>query len=300
MLKRIFTAIGLLALLAGIVFVSQNLTRERILQIDKGGEAEQAKDVAVLVLGQVGKGQGGRWHYSPDLTDAIVLAYYKAETDTINLISLPRDLYVELDGRRLRLNQAYSEKKVDELLALMPEITGVEVERYVVFDLDLVEQAIDSLGGIDVDLPKKVVDPVSGFTLQAGLQRLDGGDAVWLIRNRFAPEGDFFREKNQHLVVEAAFRKFETLSAIRKTVVAFRLLPKVSESEANFDLNDLFYEFRNSQEANFNSIVLDFGTGLLVSSSIETPTGQSAYILVPKEGVNQYAQIREFIQSHIK
>jgi len=301
MSKRIAITLGILVLLGSLAFVSRELVnRERVINVATEQRQEASEDIAVLVLGHVGVGQGGTWHFSPNLTDSIVLIYYKAQSNTINLISLPRDLYGEFGGKNLRINRVFMDGKIEDLMKTMPEITGVEVDKYVVLDLALVSEAIDSLGGIDIDLPSKVVDPVSGFTLQAGPQRLDGEDVIWLIRNRFAPQGDFFREKNQHLVVEAAFAKFKDLSALRKTVVAFRLLPELSKSKANFNINDLFYEFRGIKEVNFNSIVLDFSTGLLVSSTLETPSGEKAYILVPKVGANNYSEIKKFIEERMR
>ncbi|MDP3953295.1 MAG: LCP family protein [bacterium] len=301
MFKRIAVALGALILLSAIGFTFQNfLGRDNLIEVIKDEEVKGTEDLTVLVMGQVAPGQGGRWHFSPNLTDAIVLVYYRAETKTVNLISLPRDLYGKFGDSYLRLNRVFMSGKVEDLMAAMPEMTGIEVDKFAVVDLAVVSAAIDSLGGVDVDLPSRVVDPVTGFTLQAGVQKLNGEDAVWLIRNRFAPQGDFFREKNQHLVVEAALQKYEGLSPLRKTVFAFRMLPEIKKSQANFDLNDLFFEFGGIDQLNFNSIVLDFDTGLLLSSSIQTNTGESAYVLIPKEGINEYSAMRAFIEERVR
>lgn len=292
--------IGLL-LLAGMAFTAQIfLGEERVSVINKeGGIVGEEEDLSILLLGQVGPGQGGRWHAAPNLTDAIVLLHYDQSNSMANLISLPRDLYGKFGEEYFKLNRLYEEGKAAELLAGVRAITGIAVDKYIVIDLAIVSEAIDQLGGIDIDLPSAVVDSVSGFTLDAGPQRLSGEDAIWLIRNRFAPEGDFFREKNQHLVIEAVFKKFNSLSSWRKTAFMFSLLPEINKSASNFSIGDVIYKISKVESAQFNSIILDFATQLLVSSKITTFDGQEAYVLIPSEGINEYGKIREFIAEGI-
>ena len=301
MIKRgLFVFAGLIAL-GVIVFVTRGfLAAERVLVVSKDGEFEdQTGDISILVLGQVGAGQGGRWHAAPNLTDAIILLHYKRASNVINLISLPRDMYGKFGEGYSKLNQLYEEDKTEDLFSGVEAITGINVSKYLVVDLEIVSKAIDSLGGIDIDLPSKVVDSVSGFTLEAGPQRLKGEVAVWLIRNRYAPEGDFFREKNQHLVIQAAFSKFNDLSTWGKTAVIFGLLPEINKSKSNFSIGDVFYQFGNIENIGFNSVVLDFGTGLLVSDKVKTTNGEEMYVLTPSDGMNEYGKIQEFIAKEI-
>ncbi|KKT87321.1 MAG: hypothetical protein A2119_00005 [Candidatus Colwellbacteria bacterium GWA2_46_10] len=299
--RTTFAFLGLI-LLSGIAFAAKGfLGNEKVSVVNKDGGAfdNQSGDLSILVLGQVGPGQGGRWHAAPNLTDAIVLLHYHQASNTANLISLPRDLYGKFGEEYFRLNRLYEEGKIDDLLGGVNAITGIEVNKYIVVDLGIVSRAIDSLGGVDIDLPSPVTDPVSGFTLKAGPQKLNGEDAIWLIRNRFAPEGDFFREKNQHLVIESAFNKFSSLSSWRKTAVMFNLLPEINKSQSNFSMGDVFYKLGRIDDIKFNSIVLDFSTGLLVSSKVLGDDGEEAYILIPSEGINEYGKIKEFIDQKI-
>ena len=301
MIKKIIIVIGGLVLIAGLVFATQGFLKERrtiTISNDSNEITNSLGEINILILGKVGAGQGGQWHAAPDLVDTILLVNFKPEEKIANLISLPRDLYGDFGDAPIRLNRIVHNDRVSDLLSLMPEIAGVEVNKYVVIDLDTLSAIVDGLGGIDIDLQEPVTDSVGGFTLQAGEQRLGGDEAVWLIRNRFAPEGDFFREKNQHLVVTAMFDKFNSLSSIGKTAFAFRMLPYISKSETNFDAGILLAQLKSLKDIRFNSIVLDFGTKLLDSSTIAVEGGD-AYILVPKEGINKYTRIKEFIQKSI-
>ena len=179
-------------------------------------------------------------------------------------------------------------------------MTGIETNKYVIFDLDLVEGVVDGLGGINVDLPTAIYDPVGSFNLSAGVNHLDGEESVWLIRNRYAPQGDFFREKNQHLVLEAIFARFDQLTTLRKTSFIFRMLPRLSKSVSNFSLGETISNLRDVEEVSFNSIVLDFDTELWQSSRIPDPAGEDAYVLIPKEGINEYGAVRSYIEERLK
>jgi LCP family protein required for cell wall assembly len=260
----------------------------------------QSSDLAVLVLGQVAPGEGGRWHHSPNLTDSLILVYYRPATGTVNLISLPRDLYGNFGGEWMRINEVLEKRKINDLLAQLPAITGITVDKFVVVDLSLVKAVVDALGGIEVNLPAPVVDSVTGYVMPAGVRHLNGDDTVWLIRNRYSPEGDFFREKNQHLIVKAIFARLNELNFADRTKFFLAMLPEVRKVRANFGVGEIIPQLETIKTVRFNSVVLDFSTGLLVSSSLPPNASSSAYILVPKEGVNNYQAIREYIVGHIK
>ncbi len=260
------------------------------------GKLGRGQDLAVLVLGQVAPGEGGQWHNAPELADSIVLVYYNADSKTANLISLPRDLYGSFGGEIFKLNEVIKRKKIDALTAFMPEITGVETDKYVIVDLGIVEKVVDALGGVDVVLEAPVTDSVSGYTLEKGRNHLNGNRAVFLIRNRFAPEGDFFRERHQHLLIKAIFDELSRQSPVDRTKFFFQILPEVTKSQSNFSIGELIPQLGNVEVKKFNSITLDFSTGILVSS--QDPIG--AYILIPKEGINNYKSVRQFIQSKLE
>lgn len=293
MSRKNIIIIFILAAVVGLL-ISALLVGGRIYIFN--GKVRISQDLAVLVLGQVSPGEGGQWHNAPELADSIVLVYYNASSKTVNLISLPRDLYGTFGGESFKLNEVAKRKKIDALLAKMEEITGIETERYIIIDLGVIERVVDDLGGVDVVLEASVTDPVSGFTLKKGPNRLNGNQAAFLVRNRFAPEGDFFRERHQHLLVKAIFDEVSRLSTADRTKFFFKVLPEVSKSQTNFSIGELIPQLGNIEVQKFNGITLDFSTGVLVSSV--DPIG--AYVLIPKEGINNYEGVRKFIGDKIE
>jgi len=166
-----------------------------------------------------------------------------------------------------------------------------------------------------------------------GKRHLTGEDASWLIRNRNAPQGDFFREANQHSVITAIFNRLKGLTTAEKTKFYLSMIPETNRVERNFDTGEIIPRFADTEDIAFNSIILNFDTGLLrssyvplktektvsVSTSTATATGtatttvdattttpQSAsgqagmYTLIPTAGMDNYTAIREFIMTNIK
>lgn len=289
-------------LLSGLAFIAYGaLKGEQVEVVSKEADTRSANGpLAVIAFGQVGIGQGGQWHFAPDLADAVVLIYFDPETRVVNLISLPRDLYGDFGDERIKINRVITNDKISEFIETLPLITGIKTDKYVIFDLSIVKGIIDNLGGIEVRLPSAVYDPVGSFSLSAGINHLGGEEAVWLIRNRYAPEGDFFREKNQHLVLEAIFARFAQLTTIEKTSFIFRILPYLSQSTSNFSLGETISGLQTTGDITFNSIVLDFDTELWQSARIPNPTGEDAYVLLPKEGINEYGAVRTYIKARLK
>ena len=283
----------ILAAVAGLL-IGGILFWQRVYFFD--GRIGISRDLAVLVLGRVAPGEGGQWHNAPELADSIVLVYYNADTKTVNLISLPRDLYGTFGGESFKINEVAKRKKIDDLLAEMPGMTGIETEKYVIVDLGIVEKVVDELGGVDVVLEAPVTDPVSGYTLKKGSNHLNGNQAAFLVRNRFAPEGDFFREKHQHLLIKAIFDKLSEQGSADRTKFFFKILPEVTKSESNFSIGELISQLGNIEVRKFNGITLDFSTGVLVSS--QNPIG--AYVLIPKEGINNYRGVKQFIEAKLQ
>ncbi len=261
--------------------------------------ASRPQDLTFLVLGRTGAGEGGMWEGAPNLTDAIMLVDLNTRTGVLNLISIPRDLYGTWGSSAFKINEAFERGKMNDLLNGVADITGIGTDKYVVIDLNTVSSIVDALGGVDINLPSRITDEVSGYTLSSGEHHLDGATAVWIMRNRYAGEGDFFREENQHLILEALLEKLRGMSTAERLSFVIKVLPTLSSDESNMNFGDLLNYASEINGIKFNNIVLDFTTGLLESSS--TTVGNSEmYILLPISGMNNYSGVRAYIQSKLE
>ncbi len=191
----------------------------------------------ILILGK-----GGSGHEAPDLTDTIIFAsvghpetaeFQKLDNDsTVNLISLPRDIWIpEL---RAKLNSIYywgNEKQENGGIVLAKsvaeQIAGQPVHYGVVIDFEGFEYVIDVLGGVEVEIENSFVDekfPIEGreddecdgdpeflcryetLHFVQGRQLMDGETALKFARSRNAEgdEGtDFARAARQEKIISA-------------------------------------------------------------------------------------------------
>ncbi len=292
-------------MLAVIVIAVFSLRFQRTFFVFSSGDGNKdiSESTNFLVLGRTGKIIG--WNFAPDLADSIFLVNYVPKIGVVNLISLPRDLYVDIGDEQFKLNEILRRNKLSEFLSGdLVDMTGIETDRYVVIDVDFVKQAVDDLGGIEVNLPSPAIDWASGYTMQAGNRHLTGEDVVWLVRNRYSPEGDFFREKNQHAVIKSIFEKYKNLGYFDKAKFVFKTMPLLSQLEGNINTQDFLTPAFNVNNLRFNDIVFDFSTEILRSSGVIVPVGTSststAYILVPRAGQNNYGELKDFIQNRIE
>ncbi len=234
-----------------------------------------------------------------------LVARFNPDTNTAHLISLPRDLWISDESEQFKINEVFNKKKVPAVMDTIEEITGLETNGYVIVDLDMVKQAVDWLGGVDVTLTQSATDWVSGYTLQAGAHHLNGDDAVWLVRNRFNQQGDFFRESNQHVVVQAMLDKFQKLDSDQKNNFLKTFVFRGSFLEnAQIDFSKLTpYLFGTDlSQIKFKSIVLDFTTKLFTTKSLPlqyVATTTHISVLVPTAGFEEYKDIRAYIQQNL-
>ncbi len=257
------------------------------------------ENFSFLLLGKVGTGQGGQWHNASNLADVIMIVDYQSDEKIIHLVSLPRDLYGEFGNISFKINELIWRNEINEVLKKLPEISDAETDKYAIIDLAIVRKFIDGIGGIKINLPSKIVDSISGYSLNAGKHHLNGEDSIWILRNRYSREGDFFREKNQHLIIEAILNRYRTLNSVEKMKLSLSLGKDIEKIKTNIGFSQLLSLNSNINEIKIKGTTLDFSTGLLISSS--TPVGNSsAYILIPKAGINNYEEIKKFINSQIQ
>jgi len=178
----------------------------------------------ILVLGAA----GGE-HIAGDLTDTIIFLSIDHQTGKTLVLALPRDIWIP--ALRTKLNSVYHYQGMDGTKKVVEEILGQPVHYGLLINFDVFTQIIDTLGGVEVDversfddykypIPGKENDPCDGdpeykcryehIHFEAGLQRMDGEQALKYVRSRFAEgeEGtDFARSKRQQRLLFAIKNK---------------------------------------------------------------------------------------------
>ncbi len=126
-------------------------------------KTEKNGSINVLLLGI-----GGGTHEGPDLTDTIMVANINPQRNTVNLISVPRDLWIP--DLNQKINAAYTtgnEKGKGLLLAkaTAQKVTGIQIDYVIVIDFSGFIKLVDYVGGIDVNVLNTLDDysyPIDG------------------------------------------------------------------------------------------------------------------------------------------
>lgn len=139
-----------------------------------------------------------------DLTDTIMVASYNPNTQKATLLSIPRDTYTGKNPAKAtayeKINSLYSRKhRPDETLEAVNEITGLNIQYYVVIKTEALIKLVDVIDGITFNVPIDMDydDPTQDLHihLKAGEQELDGDKAEQLVRFRHNNDGTSYPEE---------------------------------------------------------------------------------------------------------
>ena len=123
------------------------------------------------------------------------------------VIGIPRDSWVQISGGGLnKINASLSTGGPGVMLQTVADVTGLNLDGYVLTGFTGFQEMVGNvLGGVDIDLPSPVADSASGARLEAGLQYLNGPQALALARARKSlAGGDLTRQYNGGLLLLAA------------------------------------------------------------------------------------------------
>jgi len=269
--------------------------------------------VNFLLLGAPGQGNP-----APNLTDAIMLASLDTKQEKISLVSIPRDLFVRAPGENVarKINSLYQlgliRDKQDPLKILIntvEELSGQTIHYVLLVDLSVVEDSINSLGGITVNVPQDIYDPTYPgpnysyelFELKKGVQTLDGKTAVKYVRTRHAIRSDFGRSDRQRQVLQALSAKLRNIELTDLPVyfkIASQFKQRIATNMSIPELKRLYTLTKDISSKRIYTWGLDTtpGSGMLRSTSIKVGSG-NAYALVPINGINEYKEIHAFFKN---
>lgn len=168
------------------------------------------------------------------LTDVVMLARIDGEANKAALIQLPRDLYVgESGGKTGKLNSVFgwrsdTEQGVSAVKKVISNQLGVNVDYYILVDMETIKEAVDDIGGVEVDVPLHITY-LPGKELLPGVQRLSGEQAEWLIRTRSTyKDGDIGRMRAQALFLKGALGAIKEQKLSQLAAFAIKYRDKVS------------------------------------------------------------------------
>ncbi|MEF9960033.1 MAG: LCP family protein [Niameybacter sp.] len=216
-------------------------------------------------------------------TDVIFVVHFNSETGKTEIVSVPRDTKVTWSDYQIQKAKeldrpVYNPCKITEMSAYggidniryftvsaLEDILGIKIDHYAVVNIDAFRKIVDGIGGVELDVPRrmKYTDRSQGLyiDLQPGLQVLNGEQAEGLVRWRHNDdyseqyaEGDVGRIETQQLFLEAFAKKVMSPHVLKalpqminilysdiKTDVTLKEMPTYLGYINTFDINKIAF-----------------------------------------------------------
>lgn len=229
-------------------------------------------------------------------TDTMMLASIDPVTHSIGILSIPRDLYVEVPGYG-QLQRINTPMVLGELqqpgygprlaMQTVQYNLGMRVHDYVVVDFRAVITIIDYIGGVDIDVPYNISDPqypnmwygYDPFYIEAGLHHLNGATALKYARTRHG-SSDFQRAERQQQVMYAVRDKILNAEMLPQIIIQMpSLLSNLEESiYTGLTVDQIIQLGWYMKDIDTNNI----RTGVLAQGYVSGfTTSQGAQVLIP-------------------
>lgn len=219
-------------------------------------------------------------------SDSMMLVHVDPDEDYLSLLSLPRDLRVEVPGHGTqKLNWAYSKGGASLAVQTVEALTSVDITEYVEVDFEAFRRMTEQLGGVYVDVDRFYFNSDPQFELiniAPGYQLLEGENALDYVRYRLDSNMDFGR----------MYRQQRFVTALREQALGWDLA---------FKLPGLIGAFFDNVETTLDTdeitrlaywVVTDLDGGRIRQVALENCTNQTidgVWYVIPFEGAMEKA-----------
>ncbi len=245
------------------------------------------------------------------LTDTIMVLSFDKETKSAALISVPRDLYIDMvargpAGKEIRIkgkiNEVYERGLANKdglqlVKQIVSKVTGIYIDKAVVFDFRAFQTIVEALGGIDITLAQPFSESTQwgyNFSLPAGQNHINGEQALYYVRSRYSTS-DFDRARRQQSVIAAIKNKVFSLGFLSNPAKITSLFSNLSSDiKTDFQIWDMRDLIALAGSMNTKDAIKNY---FMTTDNLlyQTKTENGEYILLPKNG--NFNGIRDFFKN---
>jgi len=336
-LRTSFVMLFAVLLVGGFLFAKGYIKLHKVFQGGATAAALQANVDPSLLKGE-GDGRinvllmgiGGQGHDGADLTDTLMIASIDPVNNKATLLSIPRDLWVKMPnnffGNYQKINAAYESGKYKYLGvqtasssnkkavqagfagadSTIEQAMGVPIHYNVLVDFQAFQQAVDTVGGVTVNVPSQLYDPTMAWEnnwnpvlAQPGTQLFNGKKALMYVRSR-ETSSDFARNERQRAVMVSLKDKVFTVGTLSNPLKISSLLNAFGNNvQSDISLSDmtrLVGILKKISNTNIKSV----GLGDASNNLITTGNMNGISIDQPKAGLSDYSAIQAYVRSALK
>ncbi|HVV67210.1 MAG TPA: LCP family protein [Candidatus Saccharimonadales bacterium] len=289
-------------------------------------KGEDSGRVNILLAGNSADDPG---HNGGDLTDSIMILSIDTRNNTAFLLSVPRDLWVDIPGGgHQKINAAYVVGNEDNFsesgypqggMGLLEKVIhdnlGIPIDYYALINYNALRDSVNAVGGVtftvDSSDPRGLYDPSIDYKTHGPLVRLSNGphvlngeQALDLARARGDAYGsygfdnaDFTRTENQRQLLIDLKNKATTAGVLTNPAKLTKLSDAVGNNvKTDFTLSEvhrLVDLVKPIGSKNIKSLSLNDANGKDLLTSYTTADGESA--LIPAAGIDDFSDIQAFV-----
>ena len=299
--------------------------------------ALSAKPVAPNLLDGEGDGRvnilllgvGGAGHEGPDLTDTIVVLSVDPVNKTAAFLSVPRDLWVKQPvnyfGSYQKINAAYESGKYKYLGKMdqsntndaaveagfasidsaLKDVLGIKINYHLLVDFQAFRQAIDTVGGVTVDVKDQLYDPTMAWEnngnpvlAAVGVQQMDGKKALLYARSR-ETSSDFARSERQRQILLALKDKVLTAGTLSNPAKIDGLMDAFGDnvfSDLSTQGAQRLYEIVKGID---DTKIASIGLSEPPNSLVTTDHVGNTSVVRPRAGFNNYTDIQNYVHAQL-
>jgi len=244
----------------------------------------------ILLIGQDTRTEGAR-----ERSDSMIIISINDDTDEVNMISIMRDLYVQIPGYSdNRINASYQFGGAALMEEVIEKNFGVTIDYNVEIDFSGFERIIDLLGGVDITLTSTEASyfQAQGYSVSEGTNHVYGEFALLYARTRYVSTAteanDFGRTQRQRAVITSLFNAYRDVSLATQISLLDDILELVSTDMSSAEILSMLYLAQSMDLSELGSYRIP------VDGSYTNQTIRGMSVLVPDLTVNR-AAIQEMI-----
>lgn len=290
-------------------------------QVDPNAlKGEGSGRINVLLLGK-----GGANHPGGELTDTMLVASLDPVNNRLALLSIPRDMWVtDRSGASMKINAVYVTAKNKALKAnrtdlaaaeaagmaateqMVGNVIGVPIHYYAMFDFTAFKDAVDAVGGVNIDVPADLYDPTMAWEnnnnpvlASKGPQQMDGKQALLYVRSR-ETSSDFARTERQRQLMTAIENKALTAGTLTNPIKMSSLINAFgnhfSSDLSLANAERLANMLKNVDLTQIQSIGLtDAGHNFVRTDRVGDQS-----VVRPLAGFNSYGDIQAYVRNSLR